>query len=188
GFAIDEINLFSKENKIDLIVMGMHGAGYVSEKLLGSITTSLIRNSNCPVLAISQKTKFVLPKKIAFACDYLETENKSILQPLKEIVNLFKSHIYVLNVLREKKLVPTIKEAVADFIQLEDSLTDVDHSLHYIRDENIVNGINDFVSENKMDMIVMIPRKHTILKNIFQEPNTKRMAFHTNVPLLALHE
>ncbi len=187
GFAIEEINLFTKSNKVDLIVIGMHGANFVTEKLIGSITTSLIRSSNCSVLAIDNKVTFVEPKKIAFACDYMETDDKTILDSLKEIVSLFKSHVYVLNVIGKKEFVPTIKEAVIDFISLEDSLEGVEHSLHYTHNKNIVEGINEFVLERKMDMIVMIPRKHSVLKNIFQEPNTKRMAFHTHLPLLALH-
>lgn len=187
GFAIDEINIYTKTNKVDLIVIGMHGANFITEKLIGSITTSLIRSSNCPVLAIDNKVKFIEPKKIAFACDYSETDNKTILDSLKEIVSLFKSHVYVLNVISKKEFVPTIKEAVSDFISLEDSLEKVDHSLHYIHDNDIVEGINEFVLERKMDMIVMIPRKHSFIKNILQEPNTKRMAFHTHLPLLALH-
>ncbi len=187
GFAVDEINLYTGKNKTDLIVIGMHGSNYVTEKLIGSITTALIRSSNCPVLAIDNKTKFIEPKKIAFACDYTETDNKAILDPLKEIVQLFKSHVYVLNVIGKKEFVPTIKEAVIDFISLEDSLDTVEHSLHYVHDKNIVDGINGFVKERKMDMVAMIPRKHSILRNIFHEPNTKRMAFHTHLPLLALH-
>jgi nucleotide-binding universal stress UspA family protein len=187
GFAVDEINEYTKENKIDLVVLGMHGAGFLTEKLIGSITTSLLHDSNCPVLAIDQAVKFVSPKKIAFACDYKETDNKEILEPLKEIVNLFKSHIYVLNVINESGRVPKIQEAVHDFIKLEDSLSDVDHSLHYIKEKDVVAGINAFVSERKMDMTVMIPRHHSILENILKEPTTKKMAFHTKLPLLALH-
>lgn len=187
GFAVDEINEYTKENKIDLVVLGMHGANFLTEKLIGSVTTSLLHESNCPVLAIDQSVKFVVPKKIAFACDYMETDNKKILQPLKEIIGLFKSHLYVLNVINEPTRIPKIQEAVMDFIKLEDSLADVEHSLHYVREKDVVAGINAFVSERKMDMIVMIPRKHSTLRNIFKEPDTKKMAFHTTLPLLALH-
>ncbi len=187
GFAVDEINDYTKENKIDLVVLGMHGAGFLTEKLIGSITTALLHNSNCPVLAVDQSAKFVIPKKIAFACDYMETDNKKILQPLKELATLFKSHIYVINVFNESNRVPKIQEAVHDFIKLEDLLSDVDHSLHYIKEKDVVAGINTFVTERKMDITVMIPRKHSILQNIFKEPNTKKMAFHTKLPLLALH-
>lgn len=187
GFPIDEINTFAEENKIDLIVMGMEGAGYLTEKLVGSITTSLIKKAKCPLLAIDKHVKFKSVKKIALACDYEETQNKSILEPLKEFVQLFESHVYVLNVVRELETVATISKAV-EGIKLEHSLEDLNHSFHYTKSEDIVEGINDFVDEKKIDMVAMIPRMHTALQNLFHEPITKRMAFHTKVPLLALHE
>lgn len=187
GFPVDEINLFTEENKIDLIVMGMEGTGYLTEKLIGSVTTSLIKKAKCPVLAIDKYVKFRSIKKIVLACDYTETNNKSILNPLKEFANLFKSHIYVLNVVRELETIPTINEAVAG-IKLDHLLEGVNHSFHYAKSEDVIEGINDFVEEKKIDMVIMIPRMHTALQNLFHEPNTKRMAFHTKVPLLTLHD
>ncbi len=187
GFPVDEINQYTQNSKIDLIVVGMKGAGYLTEKLIGSVTTSLIQTSNCPVLVIDEKVKFRSIRKIVLACDYNETENKKVLEPMKEFVHLFKSHVYVLNVLRKSEPVEPVTEVVSDFIKLEHALADTTHSFHYLSNEKIIDGINEFVSEGKMDMVVMIPRKHSVLRNIFNEPNTKKMAFHSIVPLLAIH-
>ena len=167
--------------------MGMKGTGYLREKLIGSITTSLIKKAKSPVLAIDRRVKFGSIKKIALACDYTETKSKSILDPLKELAHLFKSHIYVLNVVRELDTVPPVSKAVAG-IKLDHSLEGINHSFHYTKSEDVIEGINDFVDEKKVDMLVMIPRMHTMLQNILHEPHAKRMAFHTKVPLLALHE
>lgn len=189
GFAVDEITSYTSANRTDLIVMGMQGAGYLSEKLIGSITTALIQKSKCPVLAIDKEVKFRSVKKIALACDYNAIENAKIFEPLKEFAKLFKSHIYVLNVIGEHELEPVraTESVVSDFMKFEYSLADVNHTFHYLENEEVVDGINKFVMEGKMDMVVMIPHKHTVLKNIFNEPNTKRMAFHSKVPLLTLH-
>lgn len=189
GFAADEINNYASANKTDLIVMGMQGAGYLAEKLIGSMTTGLMQKSKCPVLAIDKTVRFRGIKKIVLACDYNETENSKILEPLKEFARLFKSHIYVLNVVNEPEFepVPAAEKVVSGFMKLEYILSDVTHTFHYLEDEEIVAGINRFVKEGKMDMVVMIPRKHSALENIFKEPDTKKMAFHSHVPLLTLH-
>ncbi len=187
GFAVDEIKLYTSKHKVDLVVMGMQGAGYLTEKIIGSVTTSLIQKAECPILVISKGVKFKNIKKIVLACDYNETEYKEILEPLKEFTQIFKSHIYVFNVEREVEHAVSAAQVVSDFMKLEHSLAGADHTFHYASNEDIVNGINEFVEEYKMDMVVMIPLKHSVLKNIFQEPNTKRMAFHSKVPLLALH-
>lgn len=187
GFAVDEINDYTSGHNTDLIVMGMQGGGYLTEKLIGSITTALMRKSKCPVLAIDKGVKFRSIKKIVLACDYEQTGDKRILKPLKELADLFKAHVYVLNVVAQPEPVQSCSEAASDFMKLEHSLGDTDHTFHCLQNDDVVKGINTFVKEGKMDMVVMIPRKHSLLETIFNERNTKKMAFHSTVPLLALH-
>jgi nucleotide-binding universal stress UspA family protein len=188
GLAVDEIKDFEADNKIDLLVLGMRGAGFIGEKLIGSVTTSLMRKVKCPLLAIDERVKFKPLKKIALASDYKEIENINILDPLKELMRLFSSHLHVVNVVREKaELVPTTEEASVG-VKLEHSLEDVEHSFHYAENNDVVEGINEYVTEHNIDLVVMIPRTHSVVTNVFKEPHTKRMAFHTKVPLLVLNE
>ena len=188
GYAVQEIIKQSiSENNIDLVVMGMRGAGYLSEKLIGSVTTKLIKQSDCPVLVINEKVKFKSIKKIVLAYDYEKNLNKTVLNPLKEFVKLFKSQIFVLNVVDPTQKVPSLKNAVAG-VGIEHNLEEVKHSYHFIKSEDVIKGINTFVANKRADMIVIVPRKHKFLKSILHERNTKKMAFHTSLPLLALHE
>lgn len=187
GFSVDEINQYALDNAIDLIVIGMHGASYLSEKIIGSTTTALMQKSKCPILAVEAKVKFKPIEKILLATDYEEIDNRRTLLPLKELAHLFKSHIYILNVLKEPASKPTINEAVAA-VRLEHSLSDVNHSFHFIQNDDVVSGINDYVTLHQVDLVVMIPRTHSILKNIFVQPHTKKMAFHSATSLLTLHE
>lgn len=187
GFAVDEINETVKKENVDLVVMGVRGAGYLSEKLIGSVTTTLIRKATCPVLAINAEVKFKTIKKIVLACDYHKIDNESILDPIKEFASLFKSHLYILNVSSEGELVSPTNKTVSG-TQLIHSLKDLNPSFEFVENEDIVEGINEFANDHNADLIVMIPRKHTLLENIFKERNTKRIAFHTHIPILAIHE
>ncbi len=45
----------SEEEKVKLIVMGAHGKGLLTEILLGSVSTDVIRNAKCPVLIIKNR-------------------------------------------------------------------------------------------------------------------------------------
>lgn len=186
GFAIDEINGFAKEEQVDLIVMGMRSAGFLTEKIIGSVTTSLLRNAPCPAMAIDSDVTFRSIKRIVFASDFQET-SPEVLKPLKTFVHLFHARLYVLNVIDEPEFVPQVTEAVHAF-SIDRELAELDHSFHDIDNDDVVEGINDFVHKNKMDMVVMIPRKHSLFTNIFRESRTKKLAFHASVPLLALHE
>ena len=187
GFPAEEIQLFAEKNNVDLIVMGVERTDNITEKMIGNITSAVIKKAKCPVLAIDKHVKFTEIKKIALACDYEETKNSVILGPLTEFSKFFDAHIYVLNVTQEMETITTVKKA-AQGIKLNHSLEKLNHSFHYTMNDDVIEGINSFVDKMGIDMVVMIPRIHSALHNLFHEPNSKRMAFHTKVPLLALHE
>ena len=187
GNVEDRIHLFTKNNKVDLIVMGIKGGGFLTEKIIGSITTSVLRKAICPVIAVDQKVKFKSIKKIVFACDYTNENNAKILKPLKDIANLFDAHIYVLKIASQFEICPSSAELELKFTDLKKSLKDFDHTFHCTYNVNVVDGINEFVETKKIDMVVMIPHRYTLFEYIFHTPETKKMAFHSNVPLVALH-
>ena len=186
GFASDEIQKNCLENKVDLIVMGKRGAGILEEKLIGSVTTSVISDVKTPVLAVDAKLKFKAFTNIVFATDYKKS-GRGTYTLLKEFAEVFRSHIYVLNVVKESDHLPDIEEAM-DGIKLENMLEGTDHSFHVSENDSVLAGINKFSEKHDAGLIVMISRKHSFLHRIFSEPHTKQMAFHTTLPLLALHE
>ncbi|MBA3663023.1 MAG: universal stress protein [Bacteroidetes bacterium] len=188
GLEVDELEEYSTNNDIDLIITSMEEAGELTEKLIGSVTTSLMRTMKCPVLAVGKNFVFRDIKKIALACDFKGIKTAAALEPLKEIVKFFNAHLFIVNVLKEQKeLIPTTEQAVSG-VQLDHMLEEINHSFHYEENVNVVDGINHFVDQHNIDLLVMIPRSHTLLQEIFHEPNTKRMAFHSHVPLLSIHE
>lgn len=188
GFPVEEIRLCSERSKADLIVMGLHGAGFLREKLIGSVSTALVNSSKCPVMIINQNVKFKSIKNIALAFDYTEIKNKASLFPLNVFTKVFNSHIYIFNVVKSQlETVSSISKAV-DGMKLAHALENAEHSFHYSENDDIVEGINKFVIEKNIDMVVMIPHKHSPLHNLFNESQTKKMAFHTRVPLLTLSE
>jgi nucleotide-binding universal stress UspA family protein len=186
GIAVDEIYLYCLKRKVDFIVMGMQGKGFVKEKLMGSTTTKLIQKSEVPVLSIDKKVKFRSIKRIVFAGDKRGEVNRSTLHPLYQLSGFFKSHVYILNVVPGKPLIQGEDELFDKNISR--SFKDFDYSLHRSMNPSIQDGINQFITAKKIDMLVMVPHQHTFAERVVNGRQTKRMAFHTSVPLLMLHE
>jgi nucleotide-binding universal stress UspA family protein len=186
GTAADTIKRYALEIKADLIVVGTHGAGFLEEKLLGSIASELIKNAKSPVISVPAKVKFKNIKRIVLATDYGQTETVDILQPLKKLAGVFGSHIYVLNVMPEKNAIPTVSQAIQG-MRLEHLLDRHDHSFHSATSNDVVSGINDFVKLHGADLTVMLPRHLSFMKTLTKKSNSKAMAFHTKTPLLTIH-
>ena len=188
GFAVDEIiKQYTEDRDIELIIMGMNGAGYLGEKIMGSNATELIKRSRCPILIINEQVKFKIIKNIVLAFDYQKIPDKAVFGLLKKMITLFKAHLFVVNVENELKKLPSVKKA-ATGVGFEHLLEGINHSFDFIENEDTIAGINKYVDEKKADMLVFIPRNHGFFNSIFHESNTKRMAFHASIPLLALHE
>jgi nucleotide-binding universal stress UspA family protein len=79
GDAVSEIIEMEREKKPDLIIMGMNETGALSEYIIGSVATDVIRQSLTPVMIIPFQAKFKQFKKIAFATDYSLATDKRII-------------------------------------------------------------------------------------------------------------
>lgn len=50
GYPAGEVTTFQRENGCDLVVIGKHGSGYLSDLLVGSVTKLVIANTSCDTL------------------------------------------------------------------------------------------------------------------------------------------
>ena len=71
---------------------------------------------------------------------------------------------------------------------LEYILEEVNHELHFIENENVSDAINDFISTKHMDMLIMIPKKHSFFESLCHKSKSKEMAYQSHIPILALHQ
>jgi hypothetical protein len=138
-------------------------------------------------LVIDKKVKFKGIKRIAFASDLKELHNKSIYESVKHFTTMFNAELMVLQVVPNYHTVPSVTETISS-IELDHSLLGVNYTFHHTVNNDVVDGINEFIKEKEIDMLIMIPGIHSAIRRLLMEPETKRMAFHTKVSLLALHE
>jgi hypothetical protein len=59
-------------------------------------------------------------------------------------------------------------------------------SYHFSHDENFIEGVNHFVDEQQIDLVITVPKEHHFFAQLFSSSHTKKLAFHSNVPILVL--
>lgn len=186
GFLIEEMKEVIGDRSVDLVVMGVTGAGKLGELLIGSNATIAIHNINCPVLIVPKDAMFKSISNIAFACDYDKATSTGSISKVKDVAQLFGAQLNILNVV-DKEEVPVIEKAVTA-VKMEVIMNNIRHTLNFPESDDITYAINEFVDKHDVDLLVMIPHKHSFLGNLFHKSNTKKMAFHTHVPLLSINE
>jgi len=186
GFAADEITDLAVEEKADLIVMGISGEGKLAHSLLGSITTAVLKNSSKPLLIVPEEAHEVKFSKIAFACDYKGQVGEVPISFIREIATHFKASVQVIHV--GSPTGEILSDHTSSNEVLEEQLKDIPHSLHFPTNTDLQEGLLEFEKASGTDLLVMIAKKHHLLDRLFNISNTRKMAFHTHIPVLALHE
>ncbi|MES2590745.1 MAG: universal stress protein [Bacteroidota bacterium] len=185
GVPVDEILNLEKAEKVSYIVMGMKKSGALREFIVGSVATQVIRKSEVPVIVVPEDYSFKKIIKIAFASDYNIETDTSILQPLKDFSEYFNSQLLILNVTEKKEENLQFEKAAVE-IKMDHYFEEVEHTFHFSEDSDLMHGLNEFIKQHQIDMVVTVSHQHNLLERIFRKNNNKKIAFHTPIPLLTI--
>lgn len=177
----EEVQTYSENRQIDLIVMGLTGSSRLSEILLGSNTMSLLAHSSVPVLALPKGFSLKDKLQIAFAYDGRKIDNQKNMDLLLEIAGKFRTKIRAFHVAPEKRDQPL-------FNKLKAHLPEERFTLETEINDHTDSGILEFVINNNMDILALVPRKYKFFDRIFHESHTREIAEAGSIPILALPE
>ena len=183
GDLIYNINKVCADEPIDLVVMGTTGATGLKETFIGSATASVIANSKVPVLAIPAEAEYKTITNIAFTTQYKDKDNNALRNAL-EIARKFGAHVQCLYI-RNADDPEDIEERINEWkLFYRDDKID----FFNIAGDHIEQTILDFIENQHVGMLVMRTHKRGFFESLFHRSLTKKMAYHTRVPLLVFHE
>ena len=186
GFAADEIVRVAEEFNCDLVIMGTQGATGLGKLFLGSITYSVIKKTEIPVLAIPSNYSYKAIDKIVFATDYEGISNKKTLTPLFDLANAFDAKVLMFHAIEAKEPIAAYIEELQVW-KTEKNFHHVKHTNSIATCEDVTQGIMEFADENDASIIAMIPHSYNFFTNLIHKSKTKEIALDSKLPLLILH-
>ncbi|MEX2379874.1 MAG: universal stress protein, partial [Vicingaceae bacterium] len=190
GGFVSLIPKVAQRFKSDLIVMGTKGASGLKEVFIGSNTLEVIQTAHCPVLAIPEKAAKAQERKfdkIAMATDLRPLVKDSILNPLIAIAKQCHSTLEFVHIIGSEDE-STFDSNTQQAIELEHIAGSTPTSIHFATNDDIIDGLSEYINEKKPDLFAMISRKHSLFERIFTKSITNKLSFRTEVPLLVLSE
>lgn len=178
---------YVKYHGADLVVMGLTGASRIEQLLMGSNALNMAHEAICPVLIVPAQAKYKGINNILFATDMNNVKQNTPIKPLLNLLECFKADLHVVNVNSEIHVELT-DEYKAEKADLEEMLQGYNPSFYFIRIGDFVDAINTFAGDFKIDLILTIPRKHNFMASLFNPSQTKRLLYHTHIPLVAIHD
>jgi nucleotide-binding universal stress UspA family protein len=187
GNLVDSLEKFLHHYTIDLIVMGITGATRLEQIFIGSNTLKVVSHVNCPVMIIPPDASYHSIKKVVFATDFRQVATTTPVFPLRSFLSQLNPALYVVHVDENEQEQQTddfrSQKALMDKI-----LEDYQPEYSFIRKHDFVESINQFVLDRQADLIITVPKKHGFLDNLFKSGHTQKLAYHSHIPILALHE
>jgi nucleotide-binding universal stress UspA family protein len=184
GFAAEEIIRMSKEENIDMIVMGTKGKGGALEQMFGSVSTHVSQKAECPVWLVPEGTVYKEIKNIVYASNY-ELVDDQMMDEIFNLADKFGSEVTFVHVENEKE-----KNEVGEFV-LENlfrkKLPDHNFKMTSIENSEVWAGICKYSNEHNANLITLITKHRGFIDNLFHRSVTKQVILHANCPMLILH-
>lgn len=183
---VGALERYVRHNNIDMIVMGITGATRLSQIVMGSNTLKIIRRKIAPVFIVPPDAQFASAKNIAFISDLRDVDKTIPSGPLKKVLGMFKANLHVLNVNSEHYIELT-DEYKAEKEKLDKIVKDFNPTYSFMRLYDFMDAIDEFVKDNNIDMLLTVPKNDSLLSNFFKTTHTSKLAYHSHIPIIAIH-
>jgi nucleotide-binding universal stress UspA family protein len=179
------VRQYVKEQGIDLVVMGTHGASGFSEVLIGSNTEKVVRQVECPVLSVRNLPSVFELKKIVFATNF-EGDQTKVTEQLKGFQKAFGAHLFLLyvNTVFSFASSRTIRQKMDAFVA-KHQLTDYEFQTY--SDETEERGIIHFADEVDADVIAVATHGRTGFAHLLLGSIAEDIVNHAERPVLTFH-
>ena len=159
-----------------------------NENWLGSFTAEIINKSCIPVLAVPGNAIFKesMFKRLMYATNFDKSDGKAIRQLVK-IAKPLETHISIVHI-DDTNDNPFINYDLAHFKEkYVGDIEQVEMDFDLIVDKNLKRGIENYISDHKIDIISVTSHKRNLLTSLFKPSLTRELLFRLEIPMLIFH-
>ncbi len=181
GSFTNELKNFTRGHSVEYVVMGLATKNKFSKFLYGSHSTDVVGKVSAPVIIVPEQYKEHKIKKVVLGVDNKEKLHKSPLKRFENFLKEMKEELKVLHVRTEEEIFDLDKK-------MSLALNRKKYPVEMLNESSLEKGMKKFTRENNVDLVTIISRQHSAFYNLFNETNTKQIAFASRVPVMAIHE
>ncbi|AXY74180.1 hypothetical protein D3H65_09420 [Paraflavitalea soli] len=166
------------------VVIGATGTTGAERVLFGSHAIITMKQLSWPVICVPPEAHFNIIRRIGLACDFEQVVRTVPFQEIEHLIKDFNAELHVLHIGREESI---NRAALSGAGSLLDHLKTVKPQFHFIQQEDIDEGILDFVQQHALDLLIILPKRHRFLEALLHRSHTRQFVLHNHVPLMAMH-
>ncbi|PWL39375.1 universal stress protein [Flagellimonas aquimarina] len=183
GDVIETILAEQQEHDTDLILMGTMGDKSTDEAITN--TSRLVLEANCPVISVPFGCAIKEPKDIALVMGNERIDDKEVLKTLLDVARTFNSRVHVLTIYKESVYAEkSVVESTENLLEYYLEHFYVEHA--FSKNQDVEEGILDYINKKNIDLLAILPRNHTKLSSPSEGRLTKLLTLHSEIPVLTL--
>jgi nucleotide-binding universal stress UspA family protein len=186
GYVADDIEMLTEAN-YNLVVLGTKGVSGIDEVIFGSVAGKVAEVAKCPVLIVPEKALFNGIESIVYATELGKTD-QFIIDDLLEFAEIFGAKISCLHINTEAN---NMAEKLTKLTDLENCywFTPIQKlTFELVTGESVLKSLYQYLDEYKPDMITVVHKNRSFIEGIFHQSISKKLAFHSKIPILVLQE
>jgi len=185
GVPEDEIIRFSESFEPDIVVMGTHGKGTGVASIMGSVTAAVISRIAFPIMAIPEKYTFVGEKNIKNVMYVTEFDESDFLS-LRKLINLTEPlalDIHCVHLGGDPDSWDKVKmEGLMEYFRKSYGKTNVTYN--FVNQKNLYEDLDGLIQKLNINILSITSHRQNILEKLFKSNITKKLFYHTSIPLL----
>ncbi len=185
GDFFQELETVCNETKPYAVVMGSQGSSAIERFLYGSHVLNVMRDLEWPIVAVPPKAIYNKIYRIGVAYDFEAEIEHVLIEKIKSTAIDFNAEIHILNFEREDNF---DAEYVLTSNKLERSLKPFELKFHFVASNQIVESIVEFVDKNYINLLIVMPKHHSVIEKLLSKSHTKALILHSHVPILSLRK
>ena len=187
GDLIENISRLAHTVRASLIVMGITGKSVVRQAMFGSNTLKLVDQNLYPVMIIPPDAVYKGINNVAFTSDFKDVEASTPAALINSVLSLFNPKLHIVNVNREH-YVSLTEEIKAGKDKFEEMFSAFKTEFYFLTMNDFYQAVDQFVKDYNIDVLLTIPKHQSNAVSLFKASHTKRLAYHSRIPILAAHE
>lgn len=177
----------ARHKHANLVIMGITGKSALAQAFFGSNTLKMAQTKACPVLIVPESARFAQMNNVMLASDFKDTYNTTPSGPIKEFLNMHRPQLHVVNVDKDHYVSLTDKYE-AEKQNLKKLLHDYNPEFYFMRIYDVDEALDMFAKDFNIDLIIAVQRNHSFMDKLFHTSRTKKLSYHSKMPILIIHE
>lgn len=173
------------DKQADLAIMGINGASRIEQVLIGSSTLSVVNKASIPVLIVPPDAVYKKIRKVLFCSDLKDVEKTTPLDHLKTMLDMFGPKLVVGHV-STNHYNDNLHHQKEEIDKLRQLLVNYEPEFAVLPMGDFTESTSQLATDKQVDLLITVPRKHSFFEKLISPSHTKKLAYHSHLPVLAI--